>query len=134
MRASIILKIIINFPFLQGNRFNIFSFTPTITEVFSRSSDLSTTFRKINIRGKPIFRTFRNISCVRNDIKITCNHMPCRGIYILRILTISGVRSIGIYIYIRYNFIKVRYRRPNWFVIFIGNDRSVRIIKVIWKR
>ena len=31
----------------------------------------------------------------------------------IRILTISGVRSIGSYI--NYNFVKVKYRRPNWF-------------------
>ena len=41
---------------------------------------------------------------------------------------------MGIYIYISYNFIKVKYSRPNWFVIFITNDRSFRIIKVIWNR
>ena len=34
-------------------------------------------------------------------------------------MTISGVRSIGIYIYISYKFIKVKYTVPNWFVIFI---------------
>ena len=36
-------------------------------------------------------------------------HMTCRGIWIIRILTISGVKSIRIYIYISYNFIKVKY-------------------------
>ena len=74
---------IVNFPFLQGIRFNIFSFTPTITEVINRSSDLSTTFRETNIIGKSIFRTFRNNITnfrVRNDIKIACNRMPCMGI------------------------------------------------------
>ena len=61
----------VNFPFLQSIRFNIFPFAPTITKVILRSSDLSTTFREINIRGKSIFRTFRNDianSSVRNDI------------------------------------------------------------------
>ena len=52
----------------------------------------------------------------------------------IRILTISGVRSIKTYIYISYNFIKVKYSRSNWFVIFITSDRSFRIIKVIWNR
>ena len=61
----------VNLPFHQGIRFNIFPFAPTITKVISRSSDLSETFREINIRGKSIFRTFRNDianSSVRNDI------------------------------------------------------------------
>ena len=31
-------------------------------------------------------------------------------------------------------FIKVKYRRPNWFAIFIANAWSFRIIKVIWNR
>ena len=31
-----------------------------------------------------------------------------------------------------YNFIKVENSRPNWFVIFITNDRSFGIIEVIW--
>ena len=56
--------------------------------------------------------------------------MPCRGIYIIRIFTISGGRSIGINIYIINNFIKVKYSRPNRCVIFITNDNSFRIIKV----
>ena len=60
---------------------------------------------------------------------ITC---PAEGYKKKKILTISGVRSIGIYIYISYNFIEVDYSRPHWFVIFITNDRSFRIIKVIW--
>ena len=47
-------------------------------------------------------------------------------------LTISGVRSIGIYI--SYNFIVVKYSRPHWIFLFITNDRSFRIIKVIWNR
>ena len=46
----------VNLPFLQGIRFNIFLFAPTITKDILRSSDLSTTFREINIRGKSIFR------------------------------------------------------------------------------
>ena len=74
------------------------------------------TFREINVRGKSIIRTFRNNIAnysARNDIQITCNHMPGREIYIIRILTISGVRIIGIYIYIIYNFIKVKYSRHN---------------------
>ena len=51
----------------------------------------------------------------------------------IRIFTLSGVRScIRIYIYISFDFIKDNYCRPNWFVIFITNDRSFRIIKVIW--
>ena len=41
---------------------------------------------------------------------------------------ISGVRSIGIYIYISYNFIKIKYSRPNWFVLVITNNRSFRIL------
>ena len=52
----------------------------------------------------------------------------------IRILTISGARSIRIYIYISYNFIKVKYSRPDWLVIFLTNDRIFRIIKVVWKR
>ena len=61
----------VDFPFLQGIRFNIFSFSSTITQVFQRSSDLSTTFREISISGKSIFWTFRNNianSSLRNDI------------------------------------------------------------------
>ena len=50
----------VNLPFLQIIRLNIFSLTPTITEVTLRSSDLSTTFKEINIRGKSLFKTFRN--------------------------------------------------------------------------
>ena len=61
------------------------------------------------------------ITCTAGDIKI-------------RILTITGVRSIVIYINISCNFIKVEYSGPNWFVLFIANDRSFRIIKVIWNR
>ena len=41
-----------------------------ITEVIQRGSDLSTTFREINIRGKPMFRTFRNnIANLNNNLK-----------------------------------------------------------------
>ena len=29
---------------------------------------------------------------------------------------------------------EVKYSRPNWFVKFIANDRSFRIIKEIWNR
>ena len=57
--------------------------------------------------------------------------MPCRGISIIRILTPSGFRSIGIYIYISYNFIKVKYSRPNWSVIFITNENSGSIYGII---
>ena len=57
--------------------------------------------------------------------------MQC--IFVSRILTISVVGSIGIYIHISYNFIS-EYNRPNRLVIFIANDRSFRIIKVIWNR
>ena len=44
----------VNLSFLQGIRFNIFPFAPTITKINERSSDLSTKFREINIRGKSI--------------------------------------------------------------------------------
>ena len=64
----------VNLPFLQGIRFKIYPFARTITKVIYGCSDLSTTFKEINIRWKSIFRTFRNNianSSVRNDIKIT---------------------------------------------------------------
>ena len=67
---SIILKILI-FHAFKASRSTFFSFTPMITEVIERSNDLSTTFREINVRGKSIFRDFRNNianSSVRNDI------------------------------------------------------------------
>ena len=41
----------VNLPFLQGIRFNIFPFAPTITKVILRSSDLSTTFREMILEG-----------------------------------------------------------------------------------
>ena len=41
---------------------------------------------------------------------------------------------MGIFIFISNNFIKVKYRIPNWFVIFIANDWRFRIVKVIWTR
>ena len=50
------------------------------------------------------------------------------------ILTISGVRSIGVYIHIGNDFVKVEFSRSNRFVIFIANDKSFCIIKVIWNR
>ena len=127
----------VNLPLLQGIIFNIFSLTLTITEDIYRCSDLPSTFRKSNIRGKSIFRAFRNNilnSRVRNDIWITGNNMPCKGIWINKILTISGVGNIGIYFYIRSNIIKVEYSIPNRCVILIANDRKVCIIKVIRNR
>ena len=54
------------------------------------------------------------------------------GVWINRILTISGVRSIGIKIYIGNDFVKDEYSRSNRFVIFIANDRSFNIIKEIF--
>ena len=51
----------VNLPFLQGIRFNLSPFAPTITKAG---------IREINIREKSIFRTFRNNianSSVRND-------------------------------------------------------------------
>ena len=51
------------FSFTQGIRFKIISFTPTVTEVILRGSDLSTctTFKEINIRVKSTFRAFTKI-------------------------------------------------------------------------
>ena len=48
----------------------------------------------------------------------------------IRLLTISGVRSIGIYIYISYNFIKVKvkYSRPNWLSKFIKEKQKTLIL------
>ena len=54
--------------------------------------------------------------------------MPCKGILISRILTISAVRGIEIYIHIGNNRIKIEYSSSNRFVIFVANDRSFCII------
>ena len=42
--------------------------------------------------------------------------------------------SIGIYIHIHDDFIKVEYSRLNSCVISIANDRRLCFIKVIWNR
>ena len=91
-------------------------------------------FREINIRGKSIFRHFRNKfanSSYRNDVLITCNDMHCIA---------GGINKKNfdnlwrIYFHIGYNLIKVEYSRFNSFVIFLANDRSFYVIIVIWNR
>ena len=49
-------------------------------------------------------------------------------------LTISEVGSIGIYIHIGKDSIEFEYNRSNRFVMFIANDRSFCIIRIIRNR
>ena len=68
IRASIILKTLI-FHSFKASGSTCYRLHQRLMKSFKISSDLSTTFREINIRRKSIFRTFRNNianSSVRN--------------------------------------------------------------------